>query len=205
MLCPTDNSKLERVLLLSHYDASIYVDQCSICGGIWFDESELFMVKKGQEDKLKHIDSKSFKETSYIKDKVFLCPKDKHEMVSYQDSLLPKDIIIKRCPHCSGLWLNKADLTTYQKHRSNLFDKIEKQQKDKKFEDQMGKYLSSYSQSDLYNQIGEVGKFLSTPVRQYGYSDYAYASQSEKTANEVANIAIIIIRIILSVIFKSRI
>lgn len=205
MQCPADNSKLEQVLLLSHYNASIFVDQCGICGGVWFDESELFTVKKGQEDKLKHLDSKSFKEISHINDKDFLCPKDKHKMVPYNDPLLPKDIVIKRCPCCSGLWLNRADFAIYQKHRSNLFDKIEKQEKDRKLDHQMGKYLDSYSQSDMYNQIGEIGKFLSTPVRQYEYSDYGYSNTSQKMANDVASIAVIVLRIILSVIFKGRI
>lgn len=205
MQCPVDNSKLKKVLLLSHYNAQVFVDQCGICGGVWFDESELFMVKKGQEDKLKYIDSKSFKEISHIKDKDFLCPKDKHKMVPYKDSLLPKEIVIKRCPYCSGLWLNRADFADYQNHRSDLFDKIEGQERDRKLDHQMGKYLDSYSQSDMYNQIGEMGKFLSTPVRQYGYSDYGCSDASQKMANDVASFAILVLRIILSIIFKGRI
>jgi Zn-finger nucleic acid-binding protein len=46
------------------------------------------------------------------------CPVCTLDLKPFKDPMLPPDASIKRCPGCSGLWLNRGDLKRYAEHRA---------------------------------------------------------------------------------------
>ena len=55
MLCPNDNTEMRQVKILSQYGGPVFVDQCEKCGGIWFDESELFRAGQGEAERIEAV------------------------------------------------------------------------------------------------------------------------------------------------------
>lgn len=196
MECPVDQSNMEIVSFSTHYSSQVFVDQCSVCGGIWFDDSELYVIKNGEAKKTKDIDINILKNNTLINDDNLLCPKDNTKLIRYNDILLPKDIIIERCSVCNGLWLNRAEFIEFQEHR--VISNENNKEKDAELEKEMKNYLNYYSEIDTYNKIGQAGKFLSAPVG-YHYSEPTLDSGS---ANKVAYIIFTIIKIIFLILLR---
>jgi len=60
MLCPNCNKELKGVRGISHYGSTIKLNQCNNCGGIWFDEWELFSLEEKEVNKLEKIKPDKF-------------------------------------------------------------------------------------------------------------------------------------------------
>ena len=56
MICPNDNIEMHQVRIESYYGQPIFLEQCENCGGIWFDESELYRAKQGEANKIELLD-----------------------------------------------------------------------------------------------------------------------------------------------------
>lgn len=61
MLCPNCEHELKEVSAKSHYGAIIKLNQCSCCGGIWFNDWELFSLKEAEAKKLDSVDAEKLK------------------------------------------------------------------------------------------------------------------------------------------------
>ena len=48
MKCPNDSTEMCQVKIEGHYGQPILLEQCKECGGIWFDEMELFSARHGE-------------------------------------------------------------------------------------------------------------------------------------------------------------
>ncbi len=96
---------------------SLVLEQCSSCGGIWFDRWELYQTGDADLDRLDPVDSASLRAPAAITDAPLLCPKCSHALSRFSDPLLPPDAHILRCPACEGLWLNRGELRKYEGFR----------------------------------------------------------------------------------------
>jgi Zn-finger nucleic acid-binding protein len=164
MKCPNENIEMAQVNIESHYGQPIIVDQCKVCGGIWFDEMELFSAKHGEARKIDVLDAKSLWDHSIIEKDIFRCPKDQSELYQYKDQYFPKGIILERCPSCGGIWLNRGDFTKFQEVRQEIQKPKEKSLADKKLEEDIKQILSEYGTDKNSHSIIKLGKFLSTPI-----------------------------------------
>jgi Zn-finger nucleic acid-binding protein len=131
MLCPNDNTEMRRVRIASHYGGPIFVDQCESCGGIWFDESNLFRAKQGEAEKIEALNIEMLRTPSAIENSTLFCPRDQGAMQRFTDKYFPQDIVLVRCPSCRGIWLNRGTFTKYQQFRQKLMPKKKSPQEER--------------------------------------------------------------------------
>ncbi len=131
MLCPNDNAAMRQVKIASHYGGPIFVDQCGKCGGIWFDESNLFRAKQGEAEKIEALNAEMLRTPSVIGNSTLFCPRDQGAMQRFTDKYFPQDIVLVRCPSCHGIWLNRGTFTKYQQFRQKLMPKRKSPQEER--------------------------------------------------------------------------
>lgn len=157
MKCPNCKNELKKVQSESACKGlEINIDQCFVCGGIWFDQYELYQIPAKEAYKIDQLDKKAFDKETKIKD-VLYCPKDEFKLVSLKDSNLPKKIDMERCNKCGGIWLNRGNFTAFKenikKHRS------------KKISPEIEQLIKSQSISSEYVQLASrIVEVLMSPV-----------------------------------------
>jgi Zn-finger nucleic acid-binding protein len=144
VLCPNDNSEMHQVKIVSHYGGPIIVDQCETCGGIWFDQSELFRAKQGEAEEIEVLNTEMLRTPSVIEDSTLLCPRDQAAMTRFTDKYFPQEIVLVRCPSCHGIWLNRGTFTKYQQFRQKLMPK-KKSLEDERLEKSIAPLIVSYN------------------------------------------------------------
>jgi Zn-finger nucleic acid-binding protein len=167
MTCPHESSKLQVVKINSHYDQPIIVDQCTNCGGIWFDADELWSVKSGEAKKIDVINTQTLRSSSVITNAIMHCPKDQTELKQFHDKNFPTELIIEQCPACNGLWLQRGEFQQYQEHRDKPKKEIVISDKDKKFNEQIDKILALYSQQPTIDAINRRTSALSAVLLEH--------------------------------------
>ena len=105
MKCPKCDGELE-----SKTFKKVKIDECSKCGGMWFEHDELKRAKDSADEDLRWLDFDIFEEKEHKyskKDSNRICPRDesKLETLTYSDS----KINIEVCPVCHGIWLDKGE------------------------------------------------------------------------------------------------
>jgi Zn-finger nucleic acid-binding protein len=164
MKCPNDNTEMYQVKIEGHYGQPILLEQCKKCGGIWFDEMELFSARYGEAEKIEVFDSKSLWTPTNIEKQILRCPLDESELFLFKDRYFLKGIILERCPSCNGIWLNRGDFTKFQQARQELKRPREKGSEDKKLEKDIKQILSVHHTEAASNTLEKLGRFLSMPI-----------------------------------------
>jgi Zn-finger nucleic acid-binding protein len=164
MKCPNDNTEMYQVKIEGHYGQPILLEQCKKCGGIWFDEMELFSARYGETEKIEVFDSKSLWTPTNIEKRILRCPLDESELFQFKDRYFLKGIILERCPSCNGIWLNRGDFTKFQQVRQELKRPKERGSEDKKLEEDIKRILSVHHAESASNTLEKLGKFLSMPI-----------------------------------------
>jgi Zn-finger nucleic acid-binding protein len=164
MKCPNDNTKMYQVKIEGHYGQLILLEQCKECGGIWFDEMELFGARHGEAEKIEVFDSKSLWTPTNIEKQILRCPLDQSELFRFKDRYFLKGIILERCPSCNGIWLNRGDFTKFQQARQELKRPKERSSKDKRLEEDIKRILSAHRAEAASNKLEKLGRFLSVPI-----------------------------------------
>jgi len=199
MLCPNDDVKMHQVKIESHYGQPIILEQCKECGGIWFDESELFIARQGTAENIELLDSEILNTPSQIKKSALKCPNDHTALFRFKDRYFPLGIILERCSNCGGIWLNRGGFTKFQKAREKLKHPIEKKDSEKKADAEIEKILASYQTGDINDTIANLGRFLSTPIDRSTLQPLDL-DQSQPEAETAANMAINILMLIFRVL-----
>lgn len=155
---------MHQVRIQSHYGQPIILEQCGQCGGIWFDESELFRAKNGEADKIEFLDSEILWAHVNIEKNVLKCPRDQAKLFQFEDRYFPRGIILERCPSCGGIWLNRGHFTRFQKARQEFKHPEEKGLEDKRLEEEIERVLEMHQASGATGTLEKLGSFLSTPM-----------------------------------------
>ena len=179
MKCPNDNTEMCQVKIESHYGQPILLEQCKKCGGIWFDETELFSARHGEAEKIELFDSESLWTPTNIEKRSLKCPLDQSELFRFKDRYFLKGIILERCPSCNGIWLNRGDFTRFQQVRQELKRPKERSSKDKRLEEDIRCILSDHRVEAADNTLEKLGRFLSTPI------DRATLQPLEQSGNQL--------------------
>jgi Zn-finger nucleic acid-binding protein len=184
MLCPNDNTEMRQVKIVSHYGGPIFVDQCGKCGGIWFDESELFRAKQGEAGKIEILNTEMLRTPSTIENSTLFCPRDQGPMHRFTDKYFPQDIVLMRCQLCHGIWLNRGIFTLYQQFRQELM-RPKKSTQDEKMKENVAEWKTSDKKGRSTGTWGRLIEFLSTPVETPEHS--GYSSRVNSTADDIAD------------------
>jgi len=155
---------MHHVKIVAHYGQPIIVDQCHRCGGIWFDEAELFRAKQGEADRIEMLDADIIRAPSMIEESELLCPRDRAIMLQFVDRYFPQDIILVHCRLCSGIWLNRDEFTKYQRFRRGLLQRSQQRSAADERRAEIRRLVRSYESGRTTGTLRKLGEFLSTPV-----------------------------------------
>jgi len=119
MNCPSCGAPLSGLEIHDNFGQDFEIDQCSACGGFWFDRNELYRVPIDLGLKIDPAMPRNI--FSYNLN----CPRDKEMLEEFSDPNLPSRIKFYRCPDCHGLFLSKGQLHLFkdfqkQKNIQNL-------------------------------------------------------------------------------------
>jgi len=196
MLCPNDNIEMCPVKVMSHYDHPIYLEQCEKCGGIWFDESELYSAGQGEAEKIEALSAELLRNPSVIENDILTCPRDKTGLQRFSDRYFPREITLERCPSCHGIWLNRGMFIKYQRYRRDLQQQKANTVKDRQMDERIRQLIAAHQSGQSTETLKRLGKFLSTPVD----GDTYQSSPSE--VNAVSTVLNSIVAILRSFVFK---
>ena len=154
---------MHPVKIVAHYGEPMIVDQCEKCGGIWFDESELFRAKQGEAEKIEVLNTGILLTPSTIEHPDLICTRDDATMQRFTDRSFPQDIVLMRCPSCHGIWLNRGIFTKYQEFRQGLMP-VKKSPQDEKLKESIAQLTASYESGHSTGTLRRLGEFLSTPI-----------------------------------------
>ena len=194
MICPNDGIQMHQVKTCSHYGQPIILEQCSRCGGIWFDESELFMAKHGEAEKIEALDTEVLHTPLEIRKAVRKCPRDKRELFRFKDRYFPKGIILERCPSCGGIWLNRGDFFKFQQVRREFSSAEVKTTDDNNLQEDIKRILEEHRTGNATGTLKKLGDFLSTPIERNTLT--AIETDEQTQANNVANYAVNILMMV---------
>jgi uncharacterized protein len=204
MLCPNDNVEMVPVQISSHYGQVISLDQCPQCGGLWFDKFELTRAKLDQAEKIEKLDAALLTNLTAMQSAKLFCPKDRKELIRFNDTYFPSGIIVAKCPVCDGFWLNRGEFSKYQKTRQALKQPREViiSESDTKLDNQMQRILAEHQNGNTNDTLTRLSKFLSTPVDPVNMKpegSAAEASAAGRTIGNAMSILMLVLRLFLRV------
>lgn len=202
MICPNDKTEMHRVKITSHYGQLIDLEQCEKCGGIWFDESELFRAKQGEAEKIELLNTDILLNFTSIENSTLFCPRDQTALHQFTDRYFPQDIILERCQQCNGIWLNRGIFTKYQKFREELNRPKEKSPEDKKLEESVRQLIASHQSGRSNETLVRLSEFLSTPLNGNTMISSEPVQKSPLGENAISVALNIIMIILRAIIFR---
>jgi Zn-finger nucleic acid-binding protein len=113
LICPNCKGNLNESYAEANYGRVLLLDQCETCGGVWFDQWELYLLREAEARRLDTINENSLLSSNPHLKGEGLCPRCKLKLDPFKDPSFPKDSQIMRCKCCNGLWLNRGELTKY--------------------------------------------------------------------------------------------
>ena len=183
MLCPNENTEMQLVKAESYYGQTVILDQCPKCGGIWFDNLELYMPNPGEADKIELLNVPNLLFPSAIQNRSLFCPRDHTRLFRFHDPFLPKDLVLARCQACNGVWLNRGEFIKYQQYRQTrraLNKPNEIVIEDNQNEQDLLKILQEHKSQDFIEALGKLGRFLSIPTDSVTWRPLEPEKLSEK-------------------------
>ena len=119
-ICPNCKGTLKESYAEASYGRVLLLDQCETCGGIWFDQWELYLLREAEARRLDTINENSLLSSNPHLKGEGLCPRCKLNLEPFKDPSFPKDSQIMRCNCCNGLWLNRGELSRYGNHKEAI-------------------------------------------------------------------------------------
>lgn len=175
MVCPNCKIELKEVKIKSlNLGFFIKVDQCPKCGGIWFDQYELYQIPPEEAKKIDIIDENLIAKPTKVNSEIY-CPKDNSKLSILRDPIIPKDIHIELCDKCGGIWLNRGELVHYKEQ----VVKKQQEKSDPQIKKLIKDVLGENSHLDI---LANVGRYLMSPVVSSGNS---YAVLPEGTQDDL--------------------
>ena len=200
MNCPNDNAEMRPVEIVGHYGQPIFLDQCVSCGGIWFDESELFRAKQGEADKVDPVDADSLRSPAEIKSDLN-CPRDGARLFRFVDRQFPETLALMRCPSCRGIWLNRGGFREYQKNRTGLVEARKAAPTETDFQKSVREVIITAPPEGGDSVMGRLGRFLNTdleaPMARPVGAPAPEPTRAEETAGAAIGVLMTLLRLFL--------
>jgi len=117
--CPQCNREMAEVAARAAPGSLIQLDQCGECGGVWCDKWELFPVDSDEAERLDPVDANMLRGDIHLQKKALYCPRCADALDIFADPILPKQIQLRRCRHCDGLWLNRGQFRRYKEYQKS--------------------------------------------------------------------------------------
>jgi Zn-finger nucleic acid-binding protein len=192
---------MHQVQITANYGQPIFLDQCDCCGGIWFDESELYRARQGEAEKVDLLDTYILTASTPVVNPDHRCPKDGAKLIRFSDRNFPQSIIVERCPVCDSFWLNRGEFTKFQHARQEMLRTKEPSAEDKKLQEQVQLILAEHRANRNNDTISRLGSFLTKPLDVKGILPLNFqdsddnSSNSGNTINVVLNVLTTLLRL----------
>lgn len=112
MKCPDDGSQLQK----RHYEATVEIDECPSCHGVWLDAGELEKIQESKERDHEEALSRppdyairAHRAARQKQEGKRRCSHCGREMESREYAYCSQ-IVIDVCPECRGIWLDVGEL-----------------------------------------------------------------------------------------------
>lgn len=126
MTCPNCENLMQLAKVPSaNLGLFVQFNQCSNCGGLWFDRFDIAQIPKEEAFKIDILDEEKLQKVIPLKMELN-CPKDNEKLTEIKEYGMPHNAQIYRCHKCEGIWLNKGELTEYKKEISESIRESEK-------------------------------------------------------------------------------
>jgi len=112
--CPQCNREMREVTVRANPGQLIVLDQCGQCGGIWCDKWELFPVDCDEAERIDPLNEVLLKDLTVLTKKPLYCPRCTAALDVFAEPILAKDIQLRRCGRCDGIWLNRGHFRRYK-------------------------------------------------------------------------------------------
>jgi Zn-finger nucleic acid-binding protein len=205
MNCPNDNTEMHQVQIKANYGQPLFLDQCDCCGGIWFDESELYRARQGEADKVDLLDTYILTASAPVVNPVHCCPKDGAKLIRFSDRNFPQSIIVERCSVCDGFWLNRGEFTKFQHAREEMLRTKEPSAEDKKLQEQVQLILAEHHAAGNNDTLSRLGKFLTTPLDEkivLPFSSQGSDDDSSNTGNTISAVLNVLTTLLRLFVFR---
>ena len=207
--CPACAIPMREIKATSNYDAPVIIEQCENCGGLWFDDLEIYRIKMSEADNINGIDKEKLCANTIFTEGNFHCPNDNTILTQFKDPSFPISLHIDNCSTCGGFWMNRGEFIEFEKQREELIKKSSTQksiapaipEEDKKFNEQIQKLLESQSEKSS-DYMASFSKFLSTPIDPMTNRPFNDGSTTSDQANKTIDTAFMIINILLRLFLR---
>ncbi len=193
---------MHQVRITANYGQPLFLDQCDTCGGLWFDESELFRARQGEADKVDLIDTYILTQSTPVVNPVHCCPKDRAQLTRFTDQNFPQGIIVERCPVCNGFWLNRGEFTKFQHARGELLRPKEPTPEDKKLQEQVQQILADHQNEGGSDVLKRLTNFLTMPLDGKSMLPLESDENSSQPANTIGTIINVITTLLRLFVFR---
>lgn len=160
----------------SHYNLPLEIDQCTTCGGVWFDTAELFTSHHKAHEDLPVLDVKLLSKDRTTEAERLICPRDQRDLLRMTDSNLPEELLLESCSVCHGFFLNRTHFASYQDFRTS--ERPEIGFEDKQLEAKLQVLLENQSDIELQKSLQKMSKILMKPVPVRVFAAYALFGMS---------------------------
>jgi heat shock protein HtpX len=117
LTCPDCGAALAPATIESHYGVPIPVDRCPACGGIWFDDLELYMAAGRRLAAAGHGPVNGHAAAGGTGAGSHQCPRCRVPLTRAPNQGMPADIAVFECSSCRGAWMRSADLVRFGEFR----------------------------------------------------------------------------------------
>lgn len=193
---------MHPVRIVAHYSQPIVIDQCEKCGGIWFDEMELFRARQGEAERIELLEDDALRNPSLCESSELLCPRDQTAMRRFTDSHFPQDLVLVRCFSCYGIWLNRGMFAGYQRFRQERMSSKEKSGHYTELEQSINQLIASHQSGGASKTMERLGRFLSTPVNGYASLSPSYSNSRYSPEGAVSAGLTILVAVLRALILK---
>jgi len=174
---------MHQVQITANYGQPIFLDQCDCCGGIWFDESELYRARQGEAEKVDLLDTYILTASTPVVNPDHRCPKDGAKLIRFSDRNFPQSIIVERCPVCDSFWLNRGEFTKFQHARQEMLRTKEPSAEDKKLQEQVQLILAEHHADGNNDTLSRLGSFLTKPLDVKGILPLNFQDSDDNSSN----------------------
>lgn len=167
--CPACATVMREIKATSTYGSLVLIDQCDGCGGLWFDDLEVYQVKTGEAGVIDGVDVEKLRTNSVFAEGNFHCPNDGTVLSQFKDPFFPTSLHIDNCQKCGGFWLNRGEFKQFQEERKAYVEKNSPRtqslsKEDKIFDRQIQSLFAANSDAGISDSVGNFATFLSTPI-----------------------------------------
>jgi|YelNatPaOPRAMG01_1025707.scaffolds.fasta_scaffold08171_2 Zn-finger nucleic acid-binding protein len=118
MKCPNCSIDMKQCSVKITECSSVIVDQCSLCGGVWFDKNELYQFSE-IPDSILAIDKQVLAKPVITKASLN-CPVCGKPLTRYNDPVFKNMVVFMICRNCEGIWMNSKEIMNYAEFRKHF-------------------------------------------------------------------------------------